>query len=63
VAAAKHYNKSRTDVAFTVGARLLLSSKSLTAPTHRDTKWKLRPSCYGPFSIDFRAEDGHPAAY
>ena len=36
--AAKHYNKSRRDVSFTVGAKVLLSSISLTAPTHRDTK-------------------------
>ena len=39
-AAAKYYNKSRTDVAYTVGARVLLSSKSLTAPTHRDLEVK-----------------------
>ena len=63
--AAKHYNKSRRDVSFTVGAKVLLSSRSLTAPTHRDTKWKLRPTYYGPFSIEdvLRAEDGMPAAY
>ena len=44
---------------------MLLSSKSRTAPTHRDTKWKLRPTYYGPFSIAevVRAEDGLPAAY
>ena len=63
--AAKHYNKMRRDVSFEEGARVLLSSKSLTAPTHRDTKWKLRPTFYGPFTIEnvIRAEDGQPAAY
>ena len=48
---AKHYNAKHRSLQFEVGERVLLSSKSLTAPTDRGTQWKLRHQWYGPLTI------------
>jgi hypothetical protein len=53
---AKYYNKLHTMVEHAVGDRVLVSSKSITAPTDRDTKWKLRDQWYGPLTITERLQ-------
>jgi hypothetical protein len=48
---AKYYNRLHDMVEHAVGDKVLVSSKSITAPTDRDTKWKLRDQWYGPLTI------------
>ena len=38
-------------IEFKVGDRVLVSSKTMTTPTDRDTKWKLRDQWYGPLTV------------
>jgi hypothetical protein len=47
----RQYDQRHRPVQFNIGERVLLSAKSLTAPTHRDTKWKLRDQWYGPLTV------------
>jgi hypothetical protein len=63
--AQEQYNRSHQEEVFAVGDRVLLSSKTITAPTDRGTQWKLRPAFYGPFTVTkvVVADNGQPAAY
>jgi hypothetical protein len=59
------YDKSRPTVEYHVGDKLLLKSKSITAPVHWGVPVKLRTPYCGPFSVTkvIFADDGLPAAY
>ena len=50
---------------YQVGQRVMLSSKALTSPGDRGTKWKLRAQYYGPLTVTGIRRDpqGEPAAY
>ena len=57
--------RSRPPHRYQVGQRVMLSSKAITSPGDRGTKWKLRSQYYGPLTItDIRYDpQGEPAAY
>ena len=57
--------RSRAPHRYKVGQQVMLSSKAITSPGDRGTKWKLRSQYYGPLTItDIRLDSrGEPAAY
>ena len=62
----RYFDKRRRAQSFSVGQKVKLSAKTLTAPTDRDTKWKLRDQYYGPFVITEAIHGdggGEPVAY
>ena len=59
------FYKHRLDVTFSVGDKVMVSSKHITRPVDRGTQHKLRSSWIGPLTVIkvFLADDGLPAAY
>ena len=57
--------RSRAPHRYQIGQQVMLSSKAITSPGDRGTKWKLRSQYYGPLTVtDIRRDPrGEPAAY
>jgi len=60
-----NYDKHHQPLVYEVGQRVLLNMRSLTAPTHRGVKFKLRAPWQGPFTISevLTGDDGQSVAY